>query len=94
LKKDFEPTRDSIGMDLDRWGTNKKRVVEVGPGNSVNARYTVWKRVVKEPGVVVLGPPYDTARTEGGMYGIAAVALDGQPAKSDSSAKSASTLGN
>jgi hypothetical protein len=74
LQRDFEVTEDVIGMDLDRRG-KRKRVVDVGPGVSINAHFAVWKRIVEKAGVVTLGPPYDTGTNEGGMYGVAAVAL-------------------
>jgi hypothetical protein len=75
LKENFQPTGDRIGMDVGRWGSKKKRVVGIGPGNSINAEFNVWKRVVTEPGVVTLGSPSTLVRDLGGMYGIAAVAL-------------------
>jgi hypothetical protein len=76
LTQDFKDTGDMIGMDVDRWGKNRKRVVGVGPGVSINARFSVWKRTVNEPGSITLGPPYGTRKNSGGMYGIAAVPLE------------------
>jgi hypothetical protein len=77
LQTDFVRTGDMMGIDIGRWGTNKKRVTEVGPGNSINAKFDVWKREVREPGVVVLGAPFESGRNDvGGMYGIAATPLD------------------
>lgn len=75
LKRDFQLTGDRIGLDMAGWGKRQKRVTEVGPGNSINVEFDIWKRTVAAPGIVVLGSPSDLARDLGGMYGIAAVPL-------------------
>jgi ferric-dicitrate binding protein FerR (iron transport regulator) len=86
LQSDFRKTDDVIGRDLGKWPTIKRPANDpvrraVGPGNSVDHRFEVWERIVKEPGVVRLGAngrlrlngkPSDIPH----MYGIAAVALE------------------
>jgi len=82
LTSRFRKVKDIVGMDLAPWPTIRRPVEHgVGPGESIDHRFTIWERVVKKPGVVALGgngtldlrgrrslTPY--------MYAGAAVALD------------------
>ncbi len=76
LLRDFEDTGEKIGLDEkptefypggDRLG--------VGPGDSVDQIYHVWRRQLQEPGMVALGAISGSSGRGGGrrsMYGIAA----------------------
>lgn len=78
LQKHFRKTGDKIGLDGGDWSGSKIHSRRGdGPGVSIDDQFSVWELVVKEPGVVKLGP--NTSKTSMrsiGMYGIAAVALN------------------
>lgn len=48
----------------------------IGPGKSIDARHSVWRRVVKHPGTVRLGA-LETKKLAINMYGIVATPLSG-----------------
>ncbi len=77
LEKDFTDTGLDIGMDGSRTPWHRDQSLAAGAGQSIDCRFSVWKRVVAEPGLVTLGgiePP--AVRSQGfNMYGIAAKAL-------------------
>jgi hypothetical protein len=88
LKKDFKKNGDVVGMDNGRWNVSNREqrgslIASTrykkgnGPGVSIDARFNVWERIVKEPGTIVLGPNTESDETASvSMYGVAAVALD------------------
>jgi hypothetical protein len=77
LVENFRNTGDAIGLDSGPFtnpvrGTTYKFRCGVGPGKEIDARLSVWERIVAQPGRITLG-------ANGGlnnwstMYGIAAV---------------------
>ena len=80
LRRDFHNTGDMIGLDAapNRMRQYRNRTLAVGPGQSIDERYTIWERDVLEPGVVALGSNIDPSdlTTDRGMYGIAALELN------------------
>lgn len=79
LSNDFRETGDKIGLDLGAYASPDGRYVireptGVGPGNSVDAEFTIWVRDCHEPGPVTLGPTAG-ATNRSAMYGIAATPL-------------------
>jgi hypothetical protein len=82
LRKSFKNTGLGIGLDCAKTEWHKDHSLGVGAGNSIDFEFSIWKRVVNEPGTVILGglaPP--KVRSQGfNMYGIAAVALDKEAA--------------
>jgi hypothetical protein len=77
LRKDFKDTGLDIGLDCSKTEWHKDHTLGAGPGRSIDFRFAVWKRDVKEAETVTLGgieqPP--AIRSQGfNMYGIAAVA--------------------
>ena len=78
LREGFTDTGVDIGLDCSKTEWHRDHSLGLGPGRSVDFRFSVWKRDVKEPGTVVLGgisPP--AVRSQGfNMYGIAAVATN------------------
>ncbi|HBO43111.1 MAG TPA: hypothetical protein DD670_04090 [Planctomycetaceae bacterium] len=93
LTSEFRRTGDRVGMDLGPWPTINRPVQRaVGPGERIDHWFTVWKRVVRKPGVVQLGGngTHDTKGRPSDfpyMYGIAAVALDADEAHGQEDAK-------
>lgn len=77
LKKSFQPTSDKIGLDFGPYGMNTRNYAAAkDAGNSIDATFTVWEKIVAKPGTVSLGPnPGESVHTSS-MYGIAAVPLD------------------
>jgi hypothetical protein len=80
LMENFRDTGERIGLDVAPWksakrvyGKDKYRRGK-GPGNEVDYTYSIWERVITDPGVVQLGAN-TTYATWAGMYGIAAVRL-------------------
>jgi hypothetical protein len=102
LQSDFRKTAEKIGRDLGPWPTIKRKYPVKrgnGPGNSVDHQFSIWERVVDEPGVVQLGAngrlglngkPSDTPH----MYGIAAVALEPGSSRNATAASSPEAAGN
>ncbi len=79
LKNDFTDTGVDIGLDCAKTEWHKDQSLGVGPGRSIDYRFSVWKRDVKKAGTVTLGgieqPP--AVRSQGfNMYGIAATAIE------------------
>jgi hypothetical protein len=77
LRNDFTDTGVDIGLDCAWTEWHKDHSLGVGPGRSIDFRFSIWKREVKTAGMVTLGgieqPP--AVRSQGfNMYGIAAVA--------------------
>lgn len=80
LLEQFEDTGDTIGVDEgDHRFPNGTRVVRgesgMGPGNSIDAVHSIWRRAVKESGKVVLVGPGISAVRGSNMYGIVATPL-------------------
>jgi hypothetical protein len=86
LTQSFEATDDDIGIDetiFDVWKqqTYGEDHLEVGPGNGIERRFSIWRKVVAEPGVVSLGPngtPISETKSldlnaKMAMYGIVAI---------------------
>ena len=77
LRNDFTDTGLDIGLDCAKTEWHKDQSLGVGPGNSIDYRFSIWKRGVKKAGIVTLGGiEQRPAVTSQGfnMYGIAAVA--------------------
>jgi hypothetical protein len=78
LHADFTDTGVDIGLDCSKTEWHRDHSLGAGPGQSIDFRFSIWKRDVTEAGTVVLGgisPP--AIRSHGfNMYGIAAVATD------------------
>ncbi len=77
LRDRFTDTGLHIGLDCAKTEWHSDHSLGVGPGRSIDFRFSVWKQDVKKAGTVTLGGieqlPAD--RTQGfNMYGIAAVA--------------------
>ncbi len=89
LEKDFERTEIQLGLDLGRTkgpfgrpapppGITATRFLGVGPGQSVDIPFVVWKREIFGPQHVTLGPNGDRSdellssevAAAGSMYGI------------------------
>jgi ferric-dicitrate binding protein FerR (iron transport regulator) len=89
LLRDFRDTGDDIGLDAGAYGPRGMQytfVRAIGPGKSLDARFSIWEREVAQPGVVTLGANLGASGYTG-MYAIAAVGLDPWTA-SDSKANS------
>jgi hypothetical protein len=78
LKRDFVDTNWDVGCD-EGW---EDRIIDVavGPGESVEHVFSVWRRVVPEPTTVVLGAarhesPPPPVTVERSMYGIVVTPL-------------------
>ncbi|GMV97819.1 MAG: hypothetical protein AMXMBFR83_21740 [Phycisphaerae bacterium] len=78
LRRDFRETGEQIGLDKGpyRIRQNVYATFErgIGAGISVDHVFSVWERLVEQPGEVELGP--NPGGSGSAMYGIAAVALD------------------
>jgi hypothetical protein len=79
LTKGFRNTGDKVGMDSGPYllsnGTYERFVRGKGPGNSIDSVFSVWEKVITEPGEVRLGANA-SASNWSAMYGIAAVPLE------------------
>ncbi|WP_144057371.1 FecR domain-containing protein [Novipirellula maiorica] len=84
LRQSFEPMPEDIGVDevAMQYETVDLTELGVGPGNSVDQSHSIWRRVVRKPGVVRLGtngrlPHPNELGTDSpaNMYGIVAVGL-------------------
>jgi hypothetical protein len=78
LRENFFNTYDEVGLDgggYKRFGIGAEKTVDIGPGNSVDDTFSIWRLDVPKAGTVKLG-----AMQSGGqyhnMYGIAAVPLE------------------
>jgi hypothetical protein len=80
VRKDFVDTGVDIGLDGAKTEWHRSDSLAIGPGNSVDFPFSVWRRHVKKPGQVTLGsvspPKVGTRRYGFNMYGIAAVAAE------------------
>lgn len=83
LERDFVDTGDDIGIDMGVHFRDGKRLVDAprgeGPGNSVEARMSVWERRLPEGGSVTLGSNHSQKLGTTTMYGIASLPLEGGP---------------
>jgi FecR protein len=77
LRASFRDTSDDIGLDCGPYimdGTPIPFDHGTGPGKSVEVKFSVWERIVKQAGTIRLGPnsgaTYDT-----GLYAVAAIPL-------------------
>ena len=52
LREGFTDTGIDIGLDCSKTEWHRDHSLGVGPGRSVDFRFSVWKREVKEPGTV------------------------------------------
>jgi hypothetical protein len=77
LREEFEDTGAEIGLDGATTIWHPDDSLGKGPGQSIDFRFSVWRRAIDKPGLVKLGgvmPP--KVRSLGfSMYGIAAVEL-------------------
>jgi hypothetical protein len=80
LTENFRNTGDCVGLDSGTFHRGDKTIRfrrGVGPGQSIDARLTVWERIVSKPGIVTLhanGSQSDLST----MFGIAAVPLEAE----------------
>jgi ferric-dicitrate binding protein FerR (iron transport regulator) len=78
LRRDFRETGERIGLDKGPYRIRKNVHATfergIGAGISVDHIFSVWERLVEQPGEVELGP--NPGGSGSAMYGIAAVALD------------------
>jgi len=77
LTRDFVDTHWDLGSD-DGWEDQGGIVTGIGSGQSIDHNFSVWRREVREPTTVILGPLTREASAEGilaerSMYGIVAV---------------------
>lgn len=85
LRRDFKDTGDDIGLDNGPYSYEGGPYYfhhGEGPGNSIDVRFSIWERTVKQPGIIKLGPNAG-ATWNCGMYCIAAVSLDSNAHESD-----------
>jgi ferric-dicitrate binding protein FerR (iron transport regulator) len=75
LLERFEDTGVNIGLDEGPWKGIPDHRVAVGPGNSIDNIFSVWRRRCERPETVTLGAVGET-REARAMYGIAATPLD------------------
>lgn len=78
LRDEFEDTGVDIGLDGATTEWHPANSLGTGAGRSVDFPFSIWRRVLREPGVVKLGGLTPPPRRSLGfnMYGIAAVDLD------------------
>lgn len=79
LRRDFTDTGLDIGLDCAKTEWHRDHVLGIGAGRSVDFRFSIWKRQIKQAGTVVLGGIEEApqVRSQGfNMYGIAAVATN------------------
>jgi len=82
LTTDFRDTGDKIGLDMGQWrGADGRLIIRetagVGPGESIDAEFTVWVRRVEQAGVVRLGSAAGPTGLSA-MYGIAAAGISAE----------------
>jgi hypothetical protein len=81
LKKEFTDTGLDIGLDCSKTEWHRDQSLGIGPGRSIDYRFSIWKRDVKKAGTVTLGgiEQAPAIRSQGfNMYGIAATAIQDQ----------------
>jgi hypothetical protein len=79
LRHDFTDTGLDIGLDCSKTEWHKDQSLGVGAGQSIDYRFSIWKRDVKKAGTVTLGgiEQRPAIASQGfNMYGIAATKLD------------------
>jgi hypothetical protein len=80
LQRDFVDTGVDIGLDGSQTEWHRDHSLAVGAGNSVDFKFSVWRRHVKAAGSITLGsvnPPKIGTRSSGfNMYGVAAIAAE------------------
>jgi ferric-dicitrate binding protein FerR (iron transport regulator) len=80
IRDGFEDTGIDIGLDGAKTEWHKRHDVGIGPGQSIDFPFSVWRKKVTSAGTVTLGsvdPPKKGDRSYGfNMYGIAAVAAE------------------
>jgi hypothetical protein len=80
VRDGFEDTGVDIGLDGAKTEWHKAHSLAIGPGQSVDFPFSVWRTRVKSAGTTTLGsvnPPKRGDRSYGfNMYGIAAVATE------------------
>jgi ferric-dicitrate binding protein FerR (iron transport regulator) len=80
VRDGFEDTGVDIGLDGAKTEWHKAHSLAIGPGQSVDFPFSVWRKRVKSAGTTTLGsvnPPKRGDRSYGfNMYGIAAVATE------------------
>jgi hypothetical protein len=80
LQRDFVDTGVDIGLDGSKTDWHRDHSLAVGAGNSVDFKFSVWRRHVKAAGSITLGsvnPPKIGTRSSGfNMYGVAAIAAE------------------
>jgi hypothetical protein len=83
LTENFRDTGDKLGSDFGPWAKNTGRFKNAtGPGVSIDAVFSVWERIVSEPGIVALGENPGKSIHTSSMYGIAAIPWEPGPAVS------------
>jgi hypothetical protein len=93
LKKRFKNTGDKIGSDFGPWARNTRGYADAkGAGQSIDAVFSVWERVVTKPGTVTLehNPGLDVHSSS--MYGVAALPLESSPPASRATTKATEAL--
>lgn len=77
LVKDFEDTGVDVGLDESKSIYNRNYKLGVGPGESIDNVFSIWKREIHQPGIVRLGSVKIHRFSPGySMYGIATTPLD------------------
>jgi hypothetical protein len=79
LRDEFHDTGDDVGLDCGPFVLDGKQIYfdkDLGPGKSVEVRFSVWERTVEREGIVKLGPN-SGATFDTGMYAVAAIPLEG-----------------
>ncbi|QDU55033.1 FecR domain-containing protein [Aeoliella mucimassa] len=89
LVESFENTGDEIGLDEGEFLIPGSGVAtDVGPGKSIERRFSVWRKVMPKGGVANLGPNgplistgkrHKSLKAGANMYGVAAVPLTVEP---------------
>lgn len=80
LVEKFHKIGDAVGLD-DAGQLRPGEAMSLKPGEGHLVTFDVWKREIKEPGEVTLGPPTGPEGWKNWMYGIAAKPL--KPSASD-----------
>jgi len=78
MRDEFTDTGVDIGLDCAKTVWHKDHSLGVGPGKSIDFKFSLWKRDIDKPGTIKLGgveppPDHDLGFN---MYGIAAVAKE------------------
>lgn len=80
LTYDFRDTGDRIGLDMGQWRASDGKLIikeesAEGPGQSIDAEFSVWVRRIEQAGVVRLGPSAGPTGLSA-MYGIAVAEIE------------------